>query len=95
MTQSSQTCCLRSTYLISSTFLEGFTNSALILVRSHAKQSEQISSVRLGYEKERCWETRGLSKSDQMGIATSIFVSAERDFTPYLSNWEMVHALTQ
>jgi hypothetical protein len=46
-------------------------------------------------EKERCWETRGLSKSDQMGIATDAFVSAERDFTAYLNNWKMVQALSQ
>jgi hypothetical protein len=46
-------------------------------------------------EKERCWETRGLTKSDQMRIAPDAFESAERDFTAYLNNWEMVHALNQ
>jgi len=36
-------------------------------------------------EEGRCWETRGLAKSDQIQIAKGTFVSSERDLTPYVN----------
>jgi hypothetical protein len=44
-------------------------------------------------EKERCWETRGLTQSEQLEIAKNAFAGKARDFTVYLNNWEMVQAL--
>ena len=44
-------------------------------------------------EKDTCWETRGLTKSEQLEIAKDTFADKERDFTAYLNNWEMVQSL--
>lgn len=46
-------------------------------------------------EKSRCWETRGLKRSDQLSIAQGQFKSDERDFTAYLNNWVPIKALNQ
>ena len=44
-------------------------------------------------EKRRCWETRGLKRSEQLLIAQGQFNNAERDFTPYLNNWQPIKEL--
>jgi hypothetical protein len=45
-------------------------------------------------EKNLYWEdTRGLGKSELLEIAKGTFVNADRDFSAYLNNWEMVRDL--
>ncbi len=44
-------------------------------------------------EKHRCWETRGLSRPDQLSIAQGQFKNDDRDFTGYLNNWEPIKEL--
>jgi hypothetical protein len=46
-------------------------------------------------EKQRCWETRGLKRSDQLSIAQGQFKSDERDFTAYLNNWKPLEKLNR
>jgi hypothetical protein len=36
----------------------------------------------------KCWETRGLRKKDQIAITQDKYVNKDRDFTKYLNNWE-------
>ena len=43
--------------------------------------------------RRKCWNARGLKKSDRVLIADGTFLDAERDFTAYLNNWEPVEAL--
>jgi len=38
-------------------------------------------------EGKRCWETRGLNRSDQLLIAHGDYKSPHRDLTPWLNNW--------
>lgn len=42
----------------------------------------------------RCWDTRGLKKSDVRSVAEARFKDKARDFTVYLNNWKPVEALT-
>jgi hypothetical protein len=44
-------------------------------------------------EKNRCWETRGLKRQDQLEIAQAHYSNNVRDFSEYLNNWSPVHAL--
>lgn len=37
-------------------------------------------------DKQRCWETRGLKKADQLRVALGERVQEARDFTPWLNN---------
>jgi hypothetical protein len=41
----------------------------------------------------KCWETRGLNRSDQLRIAKTEFTNVSRDFTAYLNNWTPIEAL--
>jgi hypothetical protein len=36
---------------------------------------------------ERCWETRGLRRSEQLRIANGSYQQKPRDFTKWLNNW--------
>lgn len=38
--------------------------------------------------REKCWETRGLRRADQLKIANGNYRSAPRDFTKWLNEWE-------
>ena len=40
--------------------------------------------------KNRCWETRGLNKTNQLLISNNMFRDAKRDFTKYLNSWEPI-----
>jgi hypothetical protein len=40
----------------------------------------------------KCWETRGLSKQQQIELANDEFVDSARDLTAYLNNWSMLEA---
>jgi hypothetical protein len=41
----------------------------------------------------RCWDTRGLKKSDVRLVAEATFKCEARDFTTYLDNWRPIEAL--
>jgi hypothetical protein len=41
-------------------------------------------------DKGKCWETRGLKKSDQTSVATHIYKNTIRDYTKYLNNWKQI-----
>ncbi len=41
-------------------------------------------------KKNKCWETRGLKKKDQVLVANNLFSSPKRDFTKYLNNWDLL-----
>jgi len=40
----------------------------------------------------KCWEGRGLPKTDQELIAWGRFSDKERNFTPFLNNWKQIEA---
>jgi hypothetical protein len=46
-------------------------------------------------EKGKCWETRGLSISDERLIAQGQFKDPTRDFTSYLNNWQPIKQLNR
>lgn len=46
-------------------------------------------------EKEKCWETRGLKRHEQLLISQGQFVDPPRNFTPYLNNWEPIKKLNR
>jgi hypothetical protein len=39
-------------------------------------------------ENRQCWETRGLSKKEQVAVATGSFSDPVRDLTAFLNNWQ-------
>ena len=41
-------------------------------------------------KKNRCWETRGLKKADQILIANNAFKNPDRDLTRHLNNWQVI-----
>ena len=41
-------------------------------------------------EKSKCWETRGLSRQDQILVANHSYKNSNRDLTPYLNNWKPI-----
>ena len=40
---------------------------------------------------KRCWETRGLSRDDQLLISKGLYQNPARELTPYLNNWNPIH----
>ena len=46
-------------------------------------------------EAKRCWETRGLTRSDEHLIAHGKFKNPKRDLTQWLNNWAPVAALNR
>ncbi|MCH7777455.1 MAG: hypothetical protein IH878_13080 [Gemmatimonadetes bacterium] len=44
-------------------------------------------------ETGQCWETRGLTRSDQRAIAQGTFSDRARDFTAFLNNWQPIEKL--
>ena len=60
----------------------------------HGKQ-KRIQSYICVTEKERCWETRGLKRSEQFSIAQGQFSDSMRDLTPYLNNWQPIKGLNR
>jgi hypothetical protein len=51
------------------------------------KASGTIQSYVWVTENGQCWETRGLSKTKQVSIATETFDSPVRNLTDFLNNW--------
>ena len=58
----------------------------------HGK-AKTIQSYLWVTEKNRCWETRGLKRQEQLAIAQGQYSNGERDFSTYLENWSSVQAL--
>ena len=56
-------------------------------------QADTIQSYLWVTEKERCWETRGLNRTDESAIAQGQYTSEGRDFTRYLNDWSCVSVL--
>jgi hypothetical protein len=46
-------------------------------------------------EDDRCWETRGLNKADQVRIANGEYRHRTRDFSRWLNNWGPVKQLNK
>jgi hypothetical protein len=59
----------------------------------HRKEGGKFQAYIWVTEKNLCWDTRGLGKSELLEIAKGTVVNAERDFSAYLNNWEMVQEL--
>lgn len=51
-------------------------------------QNKNIQSYFWVTKANKCWETRGLRKREQLAIAKEAYENADRDFTKYLNNWE-------
>jgi hypothetical protein len=59
----------------------------------HGAAMKKFQSYLWVTQKHRCYETRGLNRSQQRSIAENKFEDADRDFTAYLNNWEPIEAL--
>ena len=44
-------------------------------------------------KKNKCWETRGLKKQDQILVANNAYSDTKRDLKEYLNNWEPIKKL--
>jgi hypothetical protein len=44
-------------------------------------------------EGKKCWETRGLSRADQLQLAQGTYEHAHRNLTKWLNNWEPIARL--
>lgn len=55
--------------------------------------SKRLQSYLWVTEKSKCWETRGLSKNDQLLIPLGRYANKEREFTKYLNTWENVEQM--
>jgi hypothetical protein len=54
------------------------------------RKQKRIQSYIWVTEKNKCWETRGLGKRDQILIANHSYMNKKRDLTPYLNNWKPI-----
>jgi hypothetical protein len=59
----------------------------------HQKRPDKLQCYFCVTKGDRCWETRGLKRSDVLSVAGATFNDKTRDFTPYLNNWKPVEAL--
>ena len=57
------------------------------------KNGKTIQSYLWVTEKNRCWESRGLKRPEQLAIAQGRYSNSVRDFTAYLNNWGPLRAL--
>ncbi len=46
-------------------------------------------------EKNRCWETRGLKREEQLAVAQGLYSNSVREFSEYLNNWKPVQSLNR
>ena len=56
---------------------------------------KRIQSYLWVTEKNRCWETRGLKRPEQLAIAEGRYSNNERNFSEYLNNWKPLQALNR
>ncbi len=65
----------------------------------HPQDAGRIQSYLWVAQKKKCWETRGLLREDQRGIALGEFHptgrDAQRDLSEWLNNWEPVAELSK
>lgn len=61
----------------------------------HCGKPKTFQSYLWVTQDKRCWETRGLKRSDQLAIAHGGYGSIERDFTAYLDKWEPIMELSR
>jgi len=61
----------------------------------HGKGTNKLQSYLWVTQKGRCWETRGLKKSDTSSVVAGTFKHDARDFSAYLNRWEPVKALNE
>jgi hypothetical protein len=59
----------------------------------HEKAAKKFQSYLWVTQQGKCYETRGLNRSDQLLIAEKTFTNDARDFTAFLNNWEPIKAL--
>ena len=66
-----------------------------LLTRLNAihKKSKNIQTYLWVTERNRCWESRGLKRQEQLAIADARYANKERDLTKYLNNWAPVKTL--
>jgi hypothetical protein len=58
----------------------------------HGKQ-KIIQSYVWVTKKKRCWEARGLTREDQLGVASGSYENPSRELTRYLNNWMPIAAV--
>jgi hypothetical protein len=76
--------------------LFGFENRRadfVIIKPDDEKAAEKFQSYLWVTKHGRCYETRGLKRSDKLLIAGRKFTNAARDFTGYLNNWTPIKEL--
>ena len=59
----------------------------------HGKPAKKFQSYLWVTQNDKCYETRGLNRADQLLIAGKNYSNDPRDFTAYLNNWSPVKAL--
>jgi hypothetical protein len=59
----------------------------------HGQTLQKFQSYLWITESGKCWETRGLPRSDQLLIAEEKYTNDARDFTAYLNDWTPIKAL--
>lgn len=64
------------------------------LERIHGRQ-KVIQTYLWITDNNRCWETRGLKKTDQLRIAGGLFADGPRDFSDWLNAWAPVARLNR
>jgi hypothetical protein len=56
----------------------------------HGRSNKLIHSYLLVTKRQRCWETRGLTKADEELVALDRYSNADRDFTVFLNTWKQI-----
>jgi hypothetical protein len=58
-----------------------------------SKATKKFQSYLWVTKQGKCYETRGLNRSEQSRIADKTFTNDTRDFTAYLNNWNPIEVL--
>jgi hypothetical protein len=61
----------------------------------HGGKPKTVQTYLWVTQKKRCWETRGLTRPDQLAIAEGKYKSKKRDFSEYLNNWDPIEELNR
>ena len=56
----------------------------------HKRDKKRIHSYLRVTKTKRCWETRGLSTTDQELVALDRYSNPDRDFTIFLNGWKQI-----
>lgn len=56
-------------------------------LQSLGRSQRKIQTYLWVTQRDRCWETRGLSMRDQLGIGEGKFRDSRRNLTKWLNNW--------